>query len=333
MDSLTLDRYDRLPDRLDRVSAREIRSLFPNPSLVHLEGRRKDPVVMSILIHGNETVGWVALQKLYRWMADHPLPRSLIVFIANVRAAEADVRIMPGERDFNRLWTLKGDGKEFDLARQVCQALRDARPFAVIDLHNNTGANPHYACIHDLNPDSRQLASLFSPRAIITHNPPSMFSNAFADIAPSITAECGQDGEAIGEEAAFRVVLDTLHLDHWRGAEDQDLSVYEVTGRLEVDPDARVVFTHDTDGDLELPPNLEHWNFFDRPKGSTFARHLSGRPALRVFDDHHGEITDQFLDEQDGRLILKKTVTPVMLTTNERAFRDDCLGYFMREIA
>ena len=194
---IRLDHFQTLPPELERVSSRDVRTLYPNPAIIHLEGMRKDPVVMSVLLHGNEPVGWIALQKLQAWMKEHPLPRSLLIFIGNVAAAEANVRFLKNGRDFNRLWTLKGEGPEMDLARQVHQHIRDARPFAVIDLHNNTGANPHYACIHNLNADSRQLASLFSPRAILTHNPPSMFSNAFADIARSITAECGQVGSTV----------------------------------------------------------------------------------------------------------------------------------------
>lgn len=329
---MRLDRYDRLPDRLDQISHRQVRQVFPNPSLVHLEGMRKDPVVMSILLHGNEPVGWVALQKLQAWMQRHPLPRSLIIFVGNVDAAEADVRFLPEGRDFNRLWTLEGDGPAFDLARQVRTHLRDADPFAVIDFHNNTGANPHYACVHDLDGPSRQLASLFCPRAILTHNPPSMFSNAYRDIVPSITAECGQAGEEIGEEAAFRLVLDCLHLDHWRGEPDQDLQIYKVMGRLEIEPDATVVFAHGETGDLELPPNLEHWNFFDRHEGTTFARRLSESIALRVYNEAHLDVTDEYFELNDNRIILKKTVTPVMLTANEKAFRDDCLGYLMDKL-
>ena len=128
------------------------------------------------------------------------------------------------------------------------------------------------------------------------------------------------------------MVLDALHLDHWRGEADQALQVYEVTGRLEIDPEASVVFEHGQNGDLELPHNLEHWNFFDRPEGSTFARTLSDRTAIRVFDDDHVDVTETYFTSKDDRLILNRTVTPVMLTMNEQAYRDDCLGYFMDKL-
>lgn len=328
--NLALDELDHLPDGLAAVDARSVRRVFPNSALIRLEGRRKQPVALGVLLHGDESVGLAVLQRLQAWMAQHVLPRSLIIFVGNVAAAEAGVRKLAGQPDYNRLWK-GGSAPEHELAARVLAAFDEAQPFAHIDLHNNTGANPHYACVHNDRADTRQLASFFSPLAMHTHNPPSMFSNSRAHAIPAVTAECGHAGERAGEDAAYELVMAALHLDHFRGAADLDLTVYDVTGRIEVADDAALCFEHAGRADLQLPQKLESWNFFERPKGSVFARRLSGRQVMTVYDEHRNDVTDRFFRIEGDRVILKRTATPAMLTVNEAAIRNDCLGYLMEK--
>jgi hypothetical protein len=326
-----IDQRQELPD-LTGVPARNVRRLFPESTLISLDGHDPQPLFVSVLIHGNETVGWEALKRLQVWMADHPLPRSILIFIGNVRAAERGVRMMPDRPDYNRIWRA-GDTPEHDLAARVTAMVRDARPFAAIDLHNNTGANPHYALVHHDRPEDLQLISLFSPHAMMTNNPPGTCSEAMSAFCPAITAECGHSGIAANEDAAFNLVLDALHLDHWRGAPDLEMDLYTVRGRVLIDPSARMVFEHGAPGDVEFPASLEKWNFFDRPAGSTFARILNGNNPVRVTTETGEDVTDDCFRRDGDRLILTRDFTPVMLTTNETAIRADCLGYLMEKRA
>lgn len=330
MSPLRLDEFDHLPAALANVSGRDLRTVFPNSALIRLEGRHRDPLVLGVMMHGDETVGLAVLKRLQAWMKSHPLPRSLLIFVGNVFAAEAGVRILPGGQDYNRVWK-GGPEPEHDLARRVLEAIDATTPFAHIDLHNNTGANPHYSCVHNERPDTLQLASFLSPLAIYTHNPPTMFSQARCETIPAITAECGLPGEEAGEAAAFNLVMAALHLDHFRGAPDRDLTVYDVTGRIEIAEDATFGFSHDAKADLELPPKLESWNFFERPEGSTFARRLTGRQVMRVYDDDRNDVTDRFFKVEGDRVILTRDATPAMLTMSEAAIRADCLGYLMEK--
>jgi hypothetical protein len=330
MSPLLLDEYDYLPDALATVSARNLRTVFPNSALIRLEGRRKQPLALGVMLHGDEVVGLAVLKRLQAWMKDHPLPRSLLIFVGNVFAAEAGVRKLPDRPDYNRIWQ-GGPEPEHALGQKVLAAIDEAQPFAHVDLHNNTGANPHYCCVHNERPDTLQLASFLSPLAMYTHNPPTMFSNSRAETIPAVTAECGQPGEVDGEEAAFNLVMAALHLDHFRGAPDLDLTVYEVTGRIEIAPDASFAFEHGASADLELPPKLENWNFFERPEGSTFARRLTGRQVMTVYDDDRNDVTARFFRIDGDRVILTRTATPAMLTMSEAAIRADCLGYLMEK--
>jgi hypothetical protein len=98
MSPLLLDEYDHLPDALATVSARDLRTVFPNSALIRLEGRRRQPLALGVMLHGDEVVGLAVLKRLQAWMKDHPLPRSLLIFVGNVFAAEAGVRKLPDGR-------------------------------------------------------------------------------------------------------------------------------------------------------------------------------------------------------------------------------------------
>lgn len=321
------DRLTALPD-LTGVTGRAIRSVFPRPALIKLDGRRPEPVFIAVMQHGDETVGLDVLKRLQAWMATHPLPRTLWVFVGNVEAAEAGKRRLSPETDFNRLWA-GGDTPLHAMASGIKSELKAAKPFAAIDFHNNTGANPHYTLVHGLGPEDRHLASLFSPNAILTLTPPAMMSLAMRPLCPSLTAECGQSSDPKGGEAGFDFLMAVLHLGRWHSEEDRPLRLYEITGRVEVAPEAEIAFESGTEADLELPANIEKWNFFERPAGSVFARLPKGGTPLRVIDEAERDLTEHFVSFEGDRALLKRDVTPVMLAKSVAAIRDDCLCYFM----
>ena len=57
------DRLHGLPDGFFDISTTNIRSLFPNPTLIHLDGKGSDCLFISILLHGNEYTGLKVMQK------------------------------------------------------------------------------------------------------------------------------------------------------------------------------------------------------------------------------------------------------------------------------
>ena len=64
-------------------------------------------------------------------------------------------------------------------------------PYANIDIHNNTGNNPHYACITSLNDRYLHLARLFSRTIVHFKKPVGVQAAALAAICPAVTIECG----------------------------------------------------------------------------------------------------------------------------------------------
>ena len=61
---LALTRLDQLPPGCLTVRAVDLWRIAPGPTLIHLAGRRAEPLFVSILLHGNEDVGLHAVQWL-----------------------------------------------------------------------------------------------------------------------------------------------------------------------------------------------------------------------------------------------------------------------------
>ncbi len=327
-DSVSLDRIDGFPEQLLRIEPRDVRQVFPRPTLIAIKGRREPPLFVSTLLHGNETTSFFVLQDLARITASRPPPRSLMVFVGAVDATEQGVRIARGSVDFNRVWA-GGDGPEAAIAADVTQAARAAAPFASIDIHNTTGANPHYACVSRMEPAYLGLAALFSRVIVHYDNPPTTQSIAFSRFCPATTIECGRSGDEAGRARATQFVLDVLHAQTLpsRAPRPHDIDLYHTVGRIELDADTSVGFG--VPGEVEFAANLDALNFSDLPAGAELARVRSPRRPLIVFDEARHDVTDRFLTHAGGAVRLARPATPAMLTTDAQIMRDDCVGYLM----
>src|SRR5210317_1777430 len=207
------DRLHGLPDGFFDITTANIRSLFPNPTLVQLDGRDSQFLFISILLHGNEYTGLEVMQKI---LAEHAqdLPRSILLFVGNVRAAEANRRFLPDQVDYNRCWP----GTELEpsptsgMMQRVVEIAHGLPLFAAIHIHNNTGKNPHYACITDPNMQNQNLAARFN-RVGMVFNHRGVSTMAFDGICPAITLECGLPGDPQGIEHACRFIEGMLTLD------------------------------------------------------------------------------------------------------------------------
>jgi len=329
---LALDKRHDLPDELLCIPAREIRKVFPEPCLIELKGRSEETVFVSVLLHGNETSGFAVLQRLARWIRAHPLPRTLLIFIGNVRAAEAGLRHLAGQPDYNRIWN-GGDTAEHALADRLLEVLRKRNLFAAIDIHNNTGRNPLYGCINSLEPEFLHLASMFSPTVVFFRNPASVISMALSRLCPAVTVEAGRPGEPGGVERAFDLVHDTLHLGAFRGTgRDRELKVYHTVGRMELEPGWRIGFSSSSDAPLRFPAGMDHWNFAPKLAGTQWARLSQPGMPLRVIDASQEDITARFFERQADELILVRDATPSMITLDTTIIHDDCFGYLMEEV-
>jgi succinylglutamate desuccinylase len=327
--AIRLDRLDQFPAGLADIGPREIATLVPNPALITIPGDREDPLFVSTVLHGNETTSFYVLRELARKYRASPPPRSLMIFVGNVRAMAADIRYLPGQPDFNRIWT-DGDSPFHRLVHEVADAARERDAFASIDIHNNTGTNPHYGCVNALRPADLHLAAAFAPVGVFYKNPSTTQSIAFSQFCPAVTIECGQSGDQAGIAKALGLVEHVATLDHFpdHAPPKEAVRLYQTIGSVMVDPAASISFD-DTEADLALRPDLEAMNFSDLEAGTYWATAREPARALRVVGEHGDDLTDRFFVADGARISLKRAATPAMITSDESVIRQDCLGYLM----
>lgn len=323
-----------LPQGFFECGADHLQRILPGPTLVHLPGRRPQPLFVSALLHGNEDVGLFALQQVLARYREGGLPRALSFFIGNVSAARAGLRHLDDQPDYNRVWpgTLLPESAETQRMSSVVEAMRGRRPFASIDLHNNTGLNPHYGCVTRTEPPFLHLAALFSHTVVHFGRPPGTQAMAFAGLCPAVTCECGKVGSSEGVMRAAEFVDACLHL---RGLPTRPLRVGEIhlfrtVAALHV-PQARSMSFDGSAADFVFAPDLDHCNFRELSAAALLAHAPTGARLLAL-DDAGADVAPSLLDQGEGRITLRAGLMPAMLTRDERVVRQDCLGYLMRRV-
>jgi len=333
-----LNECNHIPDELFSARTDELLDILGAPTLFHLDGINKQPLFVCTLLHGNETTGFYAVQRLLNKYRNTPLPRSISLFIGNVYAAREQVRRLDNQDDYNRIWPGShcADSPEKDMMQTVTRIMQKKKPFASIDIHNNTGKNPHYGCVNILNPHCLQLAARFSHIAVYFTNPKGVQSSAFSDFCPAVVLECGQSGDRSGEEHALAYLENILALDELGGEQQHPLKLYHTIARVTVPPTVSLGVNGGSE-DLCLNRELEEKNFFPLKPGTLFAYVNSDKNTLlQVSSESNEDITDEYLERDNNgsgqKLRLKKPVTLSMFTSNEKAIRQDCVCYLMEEL-
>ncbi len=335
MADLKLIEQERFPEALLKTSPRELGQIFPAPTLLHLPGRRPDPLFVSVLLHGHEVTGFEAVQKLLWRYRNRKLPRALSIFFGNIGAARLGVRSLPGQPDYNRVWpgTETPELPEARLMAQVFERVAKRRPFASIDIHNNSGRNPHYGCINRLDHRFVFLANLFSRTVVYFTRPKGVQSMAFARLCPAVTIECGLPGKRWGREHAVEFLEAALHLDHLpnRPLPPEDVDLFHTLVTVKVGE--KVAFAFGEGGvELQLRPDLDRLNFTELPAGTVLGRVGGERMPLSAIAETGEEVTGDYFEIVSGELRLKRPVVPSMFTLDRAIIRQDCLGYLMERL-
>ncbi len=331
-----LNIIDALPAGFFATTAGDLHSLLSGPTLIHLPGRRSEPLFVSILLHGNEDTGLKAVQKVLSRYRGKPLPRALSLFVGNVEAAREGVRRLDGQPDFNRIWPgceSQGSPEERMMA-QVVEAMRLRNVFASIDIHNNTGLNPHYACINRLDQNFFHLARLFSRITVYFVLPVGVQAMAFAALCPAVTVECGKAGAGASDDHAADFVDAALHLDHFpiHPVARHDLDLYHTVALVKVPETIGFTFGQG-EADIVFVDDLDHFNFTELPAGTSFGQVApDGSLPLQAYNDEGRDVAANYFEIRDGELLTRQPVMPAMLTRNERIIRQDCLCYLMERL-
>jgi len=335
MQAAPFDTYTSLPAGFLDVSPEYLHRCLPRPSVIRLEGRRQPAVAVVLMLHGNEPVGLQAVQRLLHRYAARPLPRALTLVVGNVRAAALGQRHLDDQPDFNRVWpgTEQAGSPEALMFARIIDTLRADGLFAAIDLHNNTGRNPHYACVNALDDAFLHLAALFGRTVVYFTRPRGVASMALAGLAPSVTVECGHPGEEAGIRHAETFIDSVLHLSDFpaRAPDPRSLEIFHTVAQVRVRPGLRVAI--EEPADVLLDPELDYLNFRVLPAGTRLVRQANaGLQALTAVSSDGRDVTADYLEETGRDLCLRHPMMPSMLTLDTRVIAQDCLGYLMEPL-
>jgi hypothetical protein len=325
---------DHVPAGLLELGAERLHEILPGPTLIHLTGRRPESLFVCVLLHGNEDTGWLAVRELLREYAGCELPRALSLFVGNVQAARYSQRFLDGQPDYNRIWTdMPGieHMPERNMTRRVVEIMKARGVFASVDIHNNTGINPHYVCVRRFDHRFFQLATLFSRTVVYFTKPDGVQCEAFSAHCPAVTLECGQPGQTNGVAHAVEYLKACLNLTNISDypIAPQDINLFHTVATVKV-PRATSFGFDSEDVDIRLLKNLDHLNFHELPVNTVLGWIKPGsNKHLEVWDETGHEARARFLQIYNSEIRTLIPVMPSMLTVNANAIRQDCLGYFM----
>jgi succinylglutamate desuccinylase len=332
-----LTELDHLPQGLLERPASALHHVLDGPTLIHLEGRIKKPLFVSVLQHGNEVTGWEAVRRLLKSHYDFDrLPRSLSLLIGNVDAARHRLRRLDDQLDYNRCWP-GGKYDDTDLGKlfqRVTDRMRSMSPFASMDIHNNTGLNPHYAAINRVRSKFLRLASHFSSKVVFFTIPKGTQSLAFSEFCPSTTLECGQAGQVHGTDHSLGFIETCMHMpDLPRSPVDADeVHLFHMVATVRIRDDVLFGFGQ-VPTDVTFHENLDELNFRELPSGISLGEINGGPQRPLIATDVNGvDVTDHYFRFDRGQLETTREIMPSMLTLDRRVIQQDCLCYLMERI-
>lgn len=321
---------ERIPEGLLERPAELLYQVLDGPTLIHLSGTLGPPLFITVLLHGNEHTSWDAARHLLAQHQGRQLKRAISLFIGNVEAARYNQRFLDHQVDFNRIWG-GPPAQRHPLAAQVVDQMATRQIYASIDVHNNTGKNPHYACVNVVAPAYLRLARMFSRTMVFFTSPDTVQSRAFAPLCPAITVEAGLSGDPRGTEHVYRFLEDCLALAHLSDepVSAGEVDLYHTVAIAKVAPQYSLGFGDPT-ADINFDHEIEYFNFREIAPGTPLG---SIQPTVRapfvVTNEAGDPVTGDFLFIEQGQIKTRRAVVPAMITRDINAIRKDCFCYFM----
>lgn len=319
-----------LPDGFMDCDATELANVLGGPTLINLPGAASAPLFISTLLHGNETTGFTSLQQVLGQLDLTALPRAVSILIGNVEAARSVERRLAGQPDYNRIWAA-GESDEHLIARHVLDLMSNAGVSACVDIHNNTGRNPHYSIVATRERSHLSLARRFGSKIVYATYPDTSCAAAFSRLCPSITIEAGVVEDASGVEHVSRFLHDLMGAKGGESEGSGEFDLFHTVAVVKVSDGCSVGLLGE-ETDVELPPDVDRFNFRMIDPGTMLGL-VRSDSCLRVEGTANGSNRlDYFLATDGGKLRTAKALMPAMLTTDCEIIKLDCLCYLMEQL-
>ena len=327
LENPTLDDIGRSPN--------EFLQRLRKPTLIRIEGKDATRTrALATLLHGNEPSGLFAL---HRWLMLQEKPAvNVLCFIGGVYPAKAGpgffYRQLPDGRDLNRCFREPFDTQEGQIAKAFLDALHEAQPECLLDIHNTSGTGPAFAVTIKNDPAHQALTSLFTERMIVTDLRLGALMEYSEKEVPTVTIECGgaqdEHAHALAYEGLLRYVNRHIVLSLEKA--EWGIEVLSNPVRIELKDDTSISYRDSAAGetDLELPPDIEHLNFGVVPPERLLGWIGSkGLDCLQANNRAGENIIAKVLRVENGKLYPARPIKAFMITTNPSIAKSDCLFY------
>jgi hypothetical protein len=306
------------------------------PAAIRLRGhdRTRCRVVVT-LMHGNEPSGLIAVHGRLR---DGRQPATDTLFVLGaVEPALGDPplssRVLPDGSDLNRCFgpgALPGPSR--DLALSILEAVHAVEPEALVDIHNNSGHNPPYAVAARIGAPERQLARFFGNLLVHYDLHIGALAEETPDLCPTVVIEAGRAGDPASDRTA-RDGLDSF-LDAGvlfeEGSELPRLDVFHHPVRVEIAAGLRLAYGNEAEpaAQLTIDEDVDRYNFELLHVGTQIGWLAPEAPWPFVARGADGADRSHELFARDGaRLVARRSIVPIMMTTDATIARSDCLFY------
>ena len=250
------------------------------------------------------------------------------------------MRTLPHQDDYNRSWpgTPRPDTPVARLMREVVEIVRQQAPFASIDIHNNTGHNPHYACVNSLAETHLHLARLFSRTVVYFERAGRRAIGGARDDLPGGDGRmrARRRGAGVAHAAEFVASASPCSAFPIIPCRTGDLDLMRTFAIIKVPPDAS--FSYDgTDADFRLRADLDQLNFSELDPGTVFgiwaaaARSVStscpatssrpARPLFRVCSRRDPAVATRHPGHAHARSACRPSRLPGLSDASDRARR------------
>lgn len=308
------------------------------PTAFFVRGAHQEKLrVVAGSLHGNEPSG---LRAIHRALCDvvvrgHQPATNVWFFIGGVEAAKLGpegARMPPGRRDLNRCFAPPFDGIDGAVAETALRLFREVPPEVVVDLHNNTGHNPAYTVTPALEPQHLWVGRLFATRFVHSTLKLGTFSEAFEDIAPSVTIECGLAGRPEADATAYAGLCRLLAAPEVEQAfvSPEPLQVLCDSIRVSLASGLTLAFADapQPHAHLTLDARIDRHNFEFMCEGVPLGWIPKAGSWPLVAMDEAGADRSAELFAVDGDVLrVRRSFVPIMMTTNLDVAVSDCLFY------
>ena len=306
------------------------------PTLIRVPGRdHSRSRVVSTLLHGNEPSG---TRAIHRWLQQSITPAvDTILIVASVEAALRSPgfahRMLPGCRDLNRCFKPPFEGQEGRLAAAILAAIDDAKPEAMVDLHNNSGHSPPYGIGTRVDPRCLALAAMFANHYVLSDLNLGAVIEVVDQMMPSCTIECGRAGDSAADDIAHAGLSTFLSSECLPSRPSRPIGLlrHPIRVALRVGSTISVGEGPSPHHDLVIAADMDQHNFRPVTAGTTLGWIHDDTWPLEARRSDGSECTLDHFEIVGGELRSRRSWIPIMMTTDAAIAASDCLFYIVTD--